>query len=135
MAETGYNWGAWASGGATVDGGDDVATGASATSDAISLDGKAACEVGFDLYEDNTGAVSGAVTIYVLGDVDGTNYEETIFSPWAFTVTPIQNDHYYRRFSIDPSMYGGFKVTFANACGQTLRITMTYRTATIPAAS
>jgi hypothetical protein len=135
VTDTGYNWGSWTSGGDGVDGGDDVATAGSATSDAISLDGVAACEVGFDLYEDNTGAIAGVVTVYVLGDVDGTNFEETTFSPWSFTVTPIRGDHYYKRFSIDPGSYGGFKVTFANACGQTLRITMNYRTATIPLAT
>jgi hypothetical protein len=134
MADTGFNWGSWVSGGTAVDG-DEVDTAAAATSAAISLDGIAACEVGFDLYEDNTGAISGVVTVYVLGDTDGTNYEETTFSPWSFTVTPIINDHYYKRFSVDPSSYGGFKVHFANACGQTLWITMYYRTATIPVAS
>jgi len=139
MADTGFNWGVWTdmtiSASPWTSTAGTVATGAALVGDAVSLDGVAACEVGFDLYEGNVGAISGVVTVYVLGDVDGTNYEEAIFSPWSFTVTPIQNDHVYKRFSIDPGSYGGFKLSMANACGRSLVTTVYYRTATIPAAS
>ena len=71
MPETGYNWGAWAFA-KDEDGGDwdadalvDDATEVSNTS--ISLDGKAACQVGIVLAEGNTGAIDGDVTIFVLG--------------------------------------------------------------------
>ena len=134
MADTGYNWAAWASAGSGVDGDPTIATGADATSDAIDLDVKVACEIGLSIaYPDN--APTGVVTIYVLGDVDGTHYETTNAAPWAFTITPVRNATIYRRFSIDPGSYGEVKVMIANAAGHTLTAVMTYRTATIPAAS
>lgn len=140
MADTGYNWGAWAfaKDGAGGDwDADALANGASLTSNtSIDLDGTAACEVGIALYEDNTGAISGVVTVYVLGSGGGIADEETtIGSPWAFTITPVQNDTVYKRFSVDPSMYGGFKIAVSNASGQELAVSVKYRTATIPAAS
>ena len=102
----------------------------------VSLDGKAACEVGITLYEDNTGAIDGVVTVYVLGSGGGIADEETtIGSPWAFTITPVQDDTVYKRFSIDPSMYGSFNIAIENQSGQTLAVSVKYRTATVPVAS
>lgn len=139
MANTGYDWDtSWTA--VTKSGtGDwtnlDIANSANAGSAAISQDIKAATEVGVDLYEDNTGAISGVVTVFLLGDVDGTNYEAITGCPYSFTVTPIQNTHYYFRFRVLGSDFSSFKVWIANACGQTLTTTVKYKQATIPAAS
>lgn len=140
MPETGHNWGAWAfaKDGA---GGDwdadllaDNATLVSNTS--ISLDTKSACEVGIALVEDNTGAIDGVVTIYVLGSGGGIADEEvTIGSPWSFTITPVQADTVYKRFSVDPHDYGDFKIAVKNEGGQELAVSVKYRTATVPLAS
>lgn len=139
MADTGYNWDAAWTALAKSGGGDwtalDIANAGNAGSAAISQDVKAATEVGIDLYEDNTGAISGAVTVYILGDVDGTNYEEMTFCPFQFAVTPIQNDHYYFRFRLLGCDYSSFKVWLLNSSGQTLTTTVKYRQATIPVAS
>lgn len=139
MSDTGYNWGAWA----FVQDADpsdwdaealaDNATETSGT--AISLDGKASCIVGITLYEDNTGAIDGVVTVYVLGET-GVAYEgPTKGSPWSFTITPIQNDTVYKPFNIDPKYYDNFKIAVKNECGQELAVTVKYKTATIPPAS
>lgn len=140
MAETGYNWGDWAF--AKDDGGDDwnadaLADNATEVSNtSISLDGKAACEVGIALAEDNTGAIDGDVTIFVLGSGGGIADEEVaIGTPWSFTITPVQNDAVYKRFSVDPAAYGDFKIAVKNEGGQELAVSVKYRTATIPAAS
>lgn len=140
MADTGYNWGAWAfakNGGGTDFNAEAINSAASVTSNtAISLDGMAACEVGLALYEDNTGAVSGTVTIYVLGSGGGIADEEiAIGNPYSFTITPVQNDTVYTRFAVDPKQYGDFKIAVANNCGQQLAVSVKYRTATIPVAS
>ena len=140
MADTGYNWGDWAFA-QNEDPADwnasplvDNATEISGT--AISLDGKAACEVGIALAEDNTGAINGVATIYVLGSGGGIADEETtIGSPWAFTITPVQNDVVYKRFSVSPADYGDFKIAVLNEGGQELAVSVKYRTATVPAAS
>lgn len=147
MADTGYNWGAWAFAqvatygnwdlDAQADGAGVIADAATLTSDsAISLDGIAACEIGITLLEDNTGAIDGVATVYILGSADGTNYEETtVGSPWAFTITPVQNDTIYKRFSVDPAQYGDFKIAIENQSGQELDTAVKYRTATVPVAS
>jgi len=127
MADTGYNWGAWAAmqKGAADWTADALADSGTETGDATSLDGKAACLVSVALAEDNTGAIDGVVTVYVLGDCDGTNYEETgNGSPWSFTITPVQNDTVYKVFAVDPAYYDDVKIAVENEA-----------TATIPVAS
>lgn len=146
MAETGYNWGAWAA--VTKSGGGDwtsldIADDANAGSGAISLDGLAAVNFGVALAEDNTGAINGLVTVAILRDVDGTNYEDVpglagtqVGSPYKFQVTPVQNDTVYFAFAIDPAQFGSsIKIWLLNEGGQTLTTTVKYQTATIPAAS
>ena len=140
MADTGYNWGSWTAMPIT-DGGDGVWTGdaladnGTATGDAVSLDVIAACEVGVAAYEDDTGAIDGVVTVYVLGTADGTNYETTTTASFSFTFTPVRNTTVYKRFSIDPKHFGSFKVAIKNEGGQELAMTVKYRTATVPVAS
>ena len=139
MADTGYNWGAWA----FVQDADPSDWNAEALADnatetsgtAISLDGKAACIIGIGLYEDNTGAIDGVVTVYVLGETDVAYEETTIGSPWSFTITPVQNDTVYKQFAIDPKYYDNFKIAVKNESGQELAVTVKYKTATIPPAS
>jgi len=137
MAETGYNWGAWAfvQESASDWDADALADNGTDTSDALSLDGKAACIIGIGLYEDNTGAIDGVVTVYVLGETDVAYEETTIGSPWAFTITPVQNDTVYKQFAIDPKYYDSFKIAVKNESGQELAVTVKYKTATIPLAS
>jgi len=139
MADTGYNWGAWA----FVKDADpsdwdadllaDNATETSGT--VISLDGIAACIIGIGLYENNTGAIDGVVTVFVLGETDVAYEETTIGSPWSFTITPVQNDTVYKQFAIDPKYYDNFKIAVLNESGQELAVTVKYKTATIPVAS
>ncbi|MCK4625011.1 MAG: hypothetical protein KAV00_06860 [Phycisphaerae bacterium] len=140
MANTGHDWGAWAF--AKDDGGTDwnadalADNGTETSNTAISLDKKSACEVGIALYEDNTGAIDGVVTVFVLGSGGGIADEETtIGSPWSFTITPVQNDTVYKRFSIDPGAYGDFKIAVKNEGGQELAVSVKYRTADIPVAA
>ena len=139
MADTGFNWGAWA----FVQDADPSDWSAEALADnateisgtAISLDGKAACIIGIGLAEDNTGAIDGVVTVYVLGETDVAYEETTIGSPFQFTITPVQNDTVYKQFSISPAVYDNFKIAVKNEAGQELAVTVKYKTATIPVAS
>ena len=140
MANTGYDWGEWAfaTDGAGGDWDADVMSdaGSLTSNTSISLNTIAACEVGFALAEDDTGAIDGVVTVYVLGSGGGIGDEEIgIGSPWSFTITPVQDDVVYKRFDVDPAAYGDFKVAVANESGQTLAVSVKYRTATIPVAS
>lgn len=138
MADTGFNWGAWTAMQKSASDwtSDALGSGSEEQGDEVSLDGIAACEVSIALVEDNTGAISGDVTVYVLGAIDGTNFEEyDKGSPLAFAVTPVQNDTVYKRFFVDPGMFGSFVLALYNTSGQEVAATVKYRTATIPAAS
>jgi len=138
MANTGYTWGSWAyvQKGAGNWSADALADAATETSDATSIDGKAAALVSITCVEDNTGAIDGEVTVYILGDIDGTNYEEsTIGNPYKVTFTPVQNDTVRVLIPVDPRVYKSFKVAVENQGGQAVDITARIQTASIPAAS
>jgi len=140
MAETGYNWGAWAfvmdDGGGDWDADALADNGTEISNTAISLDGKAGCLVGIAAYEDNTGAIDGVVTVYILGDGGGIAYEETtIGCPYKFSFLPVQNDTTYVQFSVDPKYFDNFVIAVKNESGQELAISVKYKTATVPVAS
>ena len=131
MAETGYNWAATSE----LYSAADTADGNDATTDAQSLDGKAACEVGLTITV-ASGTVDAALDIFVLGTVDGTNYETmTAGSPWSFQVLPVSGATVYKRFPVSPSQYSSFKVGISNETNVTVNLTVDVFTATIPAAS
>jgi hypothetical protein len=138
MPNTGYEWSAysavqksagdWSS--------DALADNATETGDSTSIDGKAAAVVTITAVEDNTGAIDGVATIYILNDIDGTNFEETgIGNPYATTFTPVQNDTVRIPIPVDPRIYKNFKVAVFNESGQDLDVTVKLATATIPVAS
>ena len=144
MAGTGYDWSAWGyvqlSAGDWD--GDASADNAIQTSDAIALDGKAACVIGIVLDEpDGSAVVANSVTIAVLGDANDA-YENPLVvagaglgSPWQFVMTPIISDNVYKQFSIDPKYYDNCKICIMNESGANLDITVSIKTATIPLAS
>ena len=144
MAETGYNWSAWGfvqlSAGDWD--GDASADDAIQTSDAIALDGKAACIIGVTVDEpDNDAVAANSVTIAVLGDA-GDGYENVLAlagaglgNPLQFAVTPVQNLDVFVLFSIDPRDYDNCKICIMNESGANLVLTVQIKTATIPVAS
>lgn len=138
MAETGYNWGAWGyvqkAGPANIDA-HDLDDEATLTSLEIDLDGKAACQAAVKWVEGNDGAVDGDLYIYLL-EYDGEDTWQTIndaVQKWTLDV--VQNATRILTFSIDPKHAGGFKLLFDNDSGQDGDLTVSFRTATIPAAS
>ncbi len=86
--------------------------------------------------EDNTGAITGDVTVRILGDIDGTNFEEeTVGNPYAVTFTPVQNDTVRILIPVDPRVYKNFKVSIENQGGQTISFSARIATADIAVAS
>lgn len=138
MANTGYSWGAFV---ATQKGAADwtadaLADNATETSDVIDATGNAACIIGIGAAEDNTGAINGVATVFILGDADGTNFEETtIGNPFSFTFTPVQNDTVYIHFRLLMSDFDVFKIAIFNEGGQELAMTVKHKFASIPIAS
>lgn len=138
MANTGYTWDSYAfvqksAGDWSSDAISDTAT---EIGDSTSIDGKAAADVSITATEDNSGAIDGVVTVYILGDIDGSNFEEVgIGNPFSIAFTPIQDDTVRILIPIDPRMYKNFKVAIENQGGQELVFSVRIATADIPAAS
>ena len=78
MSNTGYTWSAYSAVQKSAGdwSADALADAATETGDSTSIDGKAAAVVTVTAVEDNTGAIDGVCTVYILGDMDGTNFEE-----------------------------------------------------------
>ena len=141
MPDTGYNWDAAWTAVPEEDTTDwtaiDITDTNGAQSDPISNDGKAVTEVSILLLEDNTGACDATgVNIYLLGDINGTTYEDITYgSAWGFKVLAVQNQSVVARFRVLGSDYSSFRIHLQNESGQTLTTTMKFRQATIPVAS
>jgi len=139
MADSGFNWGSWAfvdySGGTDIDA-IDVDDEATLTSDEVSLDDVAACEISVEWVEGNDGACDGDVYVYVLGedgDGDYQDIDDNIMLGCVIDAT--QNTTRQGRFAIDPGRFGSFKLLADNDSGQDGDLSIWKRTATIPAAS
>lgn len=140
MANTGIVWGAWAA--VQKSGGGDwttlaVADNGNAGSGAIAFGTKTALKVGFSLIEDNTGAIDGVVTIYVLNETADGDYQ--VYgddSPYSFQITPVQNKTIRDWFTLNANEWGdSVKVWMLNESGQELSTTFKYQTADVPVAS
>lgn len=137
MANTGYDWDAsWTvidaaivltQGGTIVD-----------TSDAVSLDGKAACEVSIDADYSNHAKATAGLRVYVLRDINGTDYEAVADLPWGFEMPFTQAGTNRRSFVVDPGKIGRFKLylDWGNTTGSSaVTVATSYRCATVPVAS
>ncbi len=138
MTNTGYSWSAYSAVQKSAGdwSADALADAATETGDSTSIDGKAAAVVTITAVEDNTGAIDGVCTVYILGDIDGTEFEEpAIGTPYAITFTPVQNDTVRIIVPVDPRIYKNIKVAVENQSGQELAISVKIATADIPVAS
>jgi hypothetical protein len=129
----GYQWSAWSfvqASAADIDA-TAVNNAAELTSDEISLDGKAACEIALASAEDNTGACAGTSYCYILGQGgDGTWQVTADFPLVGAAWTQTQNATNRRVFDVLPSQFGSFKLLFDNNCGQQVAASLKIRTAT-----
>lgn len=106
-------------------------------SNAVSLDTKAAMEVSVSVVEDNTGAVDGDFYVYVLRDVDGTNYQ--LLTSLAVNDGPaigciidvVQNATRRKVFTVDAGEVSNCKIGMVNDSGQELAVTVKYRYAVL----
>jgi hypothetical protein len=98
------------------------------TSNALNLDGKLAVEVSVTWVEGNDGAVDGDVYVYVLRDVDGTNYQAITDSPdFGCTIDAAQNATRRKTFTVDAAEVSSFKLLVDNDSGQDGNLTIRYR--------
>jgi hypothetical protein len=113
-----------------------LADNATDTSDVENCQGKASCAVTIEATEDNTGAINGIATAYILGQIEGTTYEEPgIGTPYAKEFTPVQNNTVRILMPVDVRIYRNFKVAVFNESGQELDISVRIATGDIALAS
>ena len=144
MADTGYKGGSYAH--ATVSAADvdgtAVANSGTLTTDAIDNSvtaARAGYAVSVGAVEDNTGAISGVVTVGIFGsdfDPDSEGYQTSGDAFWSFTFTPVQaGERIPQPVFVDGATYPKFKVYISNASGQELAITINLVPITVPVAS
>jgi len=136
MADTGYNWGSWAQCGVEA-----VALTVGGTileiSDAIDLDGKAACEVSIEATYSNHAKATGGLEIAILSECNGT-YQAQQDIGVGFEMIFVQNDTVRESVKIDPQKFGTLKIMHDwnnTTADSNVTITTRYRTATVPVAS
>ena len=136
MADTGYNWGAWMQCGVEA-----VVLTTNGTilkiSDAIDLDGKAACEVSVEATYSNHAKATGGLEVAILREANAT-YQVQADSPLGWEMVFTQADTRRDVFSVSPQEVGTFKVMHDwnnTTASSTVTITTRYRTATVPVAS
>lgn len=144
MADTGNKAGSFAHAAisATPVDGTAVADSANVTTDAID-NSKTLARVGtvvsIGLVEDNTGAITGTVTVGIFGsdlDPDSEGFQTATDPFWQFVMTPIQNAEVISApFLVAGEVHPNFKVYLANDSGQELAITINLVPITVPVAS
>ncbi len=131
MAVAFFNWDtSWAT---TSINASSITTGNSVTTTAaISNDGKVATEVSVEIAY---GAVATAgVTVELLRDVDGTNFEATADVPWGLEMPRSVSTTYRRTFTVYAEGVSSFKIRVANTSGATVTATVRTRQATFDSA-
>jgi hypothetical protein len=137
MANTGYTWSAYgfvqkSAGDWSLD---DIADAATETGDSTSINGKAAAVISITS-TCAVGAVDGDVFVYIFGDVDGTNFEDAVYSnPYAISFRPVNGQTSRILIPVDPRVYKNFKASVENQSGQTQTVSIRIATADIPLAS
>lgn len=101
------------------------------TSVAVSLDGKLAAKIGVTVAYGAT--VNQGVKVYVLGLVDGTNYEGEADSPWGFEMPATVSTTHRRVFTIPAGLHDSFKILVTNDSGAQVTVDVDYDTATAAA--
>ena len=137
MANTGQDWAAsWT----TVDASIALTTGGTTTdtSAAQSNDLKSACEISIDVDYSNHALSGTGLLVYILRDINGTDYESSADGAWSFEMPFTQNGTHRRSFAVPPDMTSSFKIglDWQNATGSSVATVATsIRQADIPLAS
>ena len=137
MANTGHAWSAaWTTVDAAIvltQGGD-----ITDTSEEIDVGTKSGIEVSIDVDYSNDAKATGGLSVFILRDVNGTDFEDAADNPWGFEMPFTQNGNNRRTFTVDPASVGPFKIllSWANTTGSSVATVATmYRTADIPKAT
>lgn len=128
MAEITQNWGSWTT---TSINSSSVSDESTATTSAISLDSTSGVEVSVAVaYGDATEGVK----VFVLRDVDGTNYEAVTDKPWGFELPYAGSATRRRTFTVSADRVSSFKVLVTNDTGDDVTATVRTRAAVVEVA-
>ena len=137
MADTGYNWdAAWTE----VVAANVLTTGGTTTytSEVLSLDGKAACEISIDTDYSDHAKATGGLFVYILREIGTGDYEAEVDGPWGFEMPFQQNSFGRRAFILSAAQWNDFKIhlDWDNSTGSSAATSdVDIRYATIPVAS
>lgn len=101
----------------------------SASTSAISNDDKIATEVSLEVTYGTT--ADEGVKIYILRDVDGTDFENPNDNPWGFQMPYTTSTTHRRTFNVPAERTSKFKVHISNDSGAAVTATIRYKQATI----
>lgn len=137
MADTGYNWAdTWTDeySGTLTQGATDADT-----SDAISLDGKAAIAISVDADYSNHAKATGGLYVYICRDINGADYEVEADGPWGFEMPFTQSGTHRQTFVLSADSFGpGFKIYLDwdnSTASSAVTVVTKYKFATVPVAS
>ncbi len=105
-----------------------VTNGSSSTSSAISNDNKTATEISITVVYGAT--ASQGLNVYILRDVDGTNFEAVADRPWGFVMEKAVSTTFRKTFTVSAYEASQFKVHVVNNTGASVTVTVRYQQAT-----
>lgn len=101
-----------------------IANSASLTTDPISNDEKLNTEVSIEIAYGGT--ANEGVRVFILRDVDGTEYEGAADAPWGFAMPHATSVTRRRTFTV-PASIGRFRVLLTNESGAEVDASVRYR--------
>ncbi len=137
MSNTGYQWdAAWT----TLQNAVTLTQGGTVEdlSAAVSNDGKAACVVSVDADYGNYAKATAGLKVFVLNDVNGTDYEDDADGAWGMELNYTQAGTNRLTFAVPADVFASFKILLQwgnSTASSTVTVTTSYWQATIPAAS
>lgn len=120
----------WDAGWTVLVNGQAISSGGDHTSGAVELDQKAAAEVSIEA-DYAAGSPTEGLRVYLLRELDGTNYETEADEPWGFMLPHSGGVERRRTISVDAAQIGRFKLLCTNDSGVGITVTVRYRTAVI----
>lgn len=136
MPDTGINWeDTWTQefSGTLTQGGTDTDTSAE-----ISMDGKYCICITVDADYSDHAKATGGLSVYILGDINGTDFESENDEPWGFEMPFSQNGTRRRSFVIYGGDYPSFKIHLHwdnSTASSSVTVVTKYKYGTVPAAS
>lgn len=123
----------WDASPAVLVNGQAITTGNSHTSGVVSLDAKAAVEVSIEA-DYSAGSPTAGLKVYILRDLDGTNYQTVDDAPWGWEMPYAGGAERRGAVTVRGDEASSFKVLLTNASGVTVTATVRTRHAVIGSA-